>query len=119
VRSNFFSCWLCFVLVFVYGSAVIFGAQSVIKFSLHTPICIRMNTTISHAQAEAIIDAAKKLFDLVVEARRIDAESPDGIELHSEIVYGALWRAAPSATKESVFHLLHKTFSELEAAADR
>ncbi|MEX3961067.1 hypothetical protein AB4Y42_02435 [Paraburkholderia sp. EG286B] len=96
------------LLVPGYGSAVTFGAHSDIKFSLHMPICIGMNTTISHAQAEAILDAAKKLFDLIVQAKHIDAGSPDGIELHSEIVYGALWRAAPSAAMESLYDRLPK-----------
>ncbi|TDG10575.1 hypothetical protein E1N52_04325 [Paraburkholderia guartelaensis] len=67
-----------------------------------------MNKTIPHTQAKSILDTATRLFALIVEARQIDPGSHEGIELYSEIVYGALWRAAPSAAMESLYNRLPK-----------
>ncbi|MBB3001695.1 hypothetical protein [Paraburkholderia tropica] len=82
-----------------------------LKFSIYLPIRAGMNTTIAHAQAGSIIRTATKLFDLVVESRQIDARSPEGIELYSEIVYGALWRAAPRATMQELLDLFDEPVS--------
>ncbi|MFP3799699.1 MULTISPECIES: hypothetical protein [Paraburkholderia] len=82
-----------------------------LKFSIYLPIRAGMNTTIAHAQAGSIIRTATKLFDLVVESRQIDARSPEGIELYSEIVYGALWRAAPRATMQELLELFDEPVS--------
>lgn len=67
-----------------------------------------MNTIITKAQAEAILDTATKLFDLVLEARQINEESPEGRDLYTKIVHGALAEVMPDATLEAVFDLLHK-----------
>ncbi|MBB2981800.1 hypothetical protein [Paraburkholderia tropica] len=55
-----------------------------------------MNTTITKAQAEAILDTATELFDLVVAAKQIDEDSPEGQKLYDEIVFGAMDKTCPN-----------------------
>ncbi|WP_156965953.1 hypothetical protein [Paraburkholderia bannensis] len=65
-----------------------------------------MTTTLTKAQAEAILDTATKLFDLVVEARQIAEGSPEAQEIYTRIVHGALGDAAPTATVKDILTLL-------------
>jgi hypothetical protein len=67
-----------------------------------------MNTTITKAQAQAILDAANKLFDLVLDAREITEDSPEGRAIYDRIVEGAIAEVMPDATYETLFYLLDK-----------
>lgn len=67
-----------------------------------------MKTTLTKAEAEAILDAATKLFDLIAEAKEIPTESPEGRELYGKVVFGTLGEALPDTTLESFFDLMHK-----------
>ncbi|WP_224017220.1 MULTISPECIES: hypothetical protein [Paraburkholderia] len=58
-----------------------------------------MNTTITKAQAEAILNTASKLFGLLVEARQLDPDSAEGKQIYNKFVFGALDTACPNATQ--------------------
>jgi hypothetical protein len=67
-----------------------------------------MNTTITKAQAQAILEAATNLFELVLDAKEITYDSPEGRALYDKIVEGALGEVMPDATYEALFQLLEK-----------
>jgi hypothetical protein len=67
-----------------------------------------MNTTITKAQAQAILDAANALYDLVLDARETTEDSPEGRALYDKIVEGAIAQVMPDATYETLFELLER-----------
>lgn len=67
-----------------------------------------MNTTISKAQAQAILEAATNLFELLLDARELTESSPEGCALYDKIVEGALAEVMPDATYVQLFELLEK-----------
>lgn len=67
-----------------------------------------MNTTITKAQAQAILEAATNLFELVLDAKEMTYDSPEGCALYDKIVEGALGEVMPDATYEALFQLLEK-----------
>lgn len=67
-----------------------------------------MNTTVTKAQAEAILDTASKLCDLIYEARGIDEFSPEGRAIYDKIIHGALAEVMPDATLETLLDFLDK-----------
>jgi hypothetical protein len=79
-----------------------------LKFFRLVPIDAGMKTTITKAQAEAILDAANALFNLVLDAREIDEFSPEGRALYDKIVEGAIAEVMPDATYETLMELLDK-----------
>lgn len=67
-----------------------------------------MKKTITKAQVEAILEAANKLFDLVLEAKEIDEMSPEGRTLYDKIVESAIVEVMPDYTYEQLHELLGK-----------
>ncbi|WP_430230555.1 hypothetical protein [Paraburkholderia tropica] len=58
-----------------------------------------MNTTLTKAEAEAILDTATKLFELLLVPMQIDEFSSEGKKLYDEIVFGAIDKAAPNLSQ--------------------
>lgn len=67
-----------------------------------------MNTTITKAQAQAILAAATNLFELVLDAKEITEGTPEAGALYDKIVEGALAEVMPDATYVQLFELLEK-----------
>ncbi|MGF6549353.1 hypothetical protein [Paraburkholderia youngii] len=80
----------------------------VLKFSVPVPIDAGMKTTITKAQAEAVLDAADQLYEILLGVKEINDSSPEGRALYDKIVLGALAEVMPHATLETVIELSEK-----------
>ncbi|MFM0495636.1 hypothetical protein [Paraburkholderia caledonica] len=67
-----------------------------------------MKTTVTKAQAEAILESATSLYELLLDVREISCDSPEGGALYDKIVEGALTEVMPDATYQTLFELLNK-----------
>ncbi|AOI98140.1 hypothetical protein [Burkholderia sp. LA-2-3-30-S1-D2] len=67
-----------------------------------------MKTTITKAEAHAVLEAATTLVEALAAANGVAVESPEGQVLYDRVIFGALGECMPNATIHQLFELIEK-----------
>jgi hypothetical protein len=67
-----------------------------------------MKTTITKAEAHAVLEAATTLVEALAAANGVAVDTPEGQVIYDKVVFGALSECMPNATIEQLFELLEK-----------